>query len=170
MFAVVFFLLGLLGAVVRMQRRRLPWTVGHFANAWLLHFLFWGMGLGGVFSASGHLFASDYVASYVGWPTGNLFQLEVGFANLSFALPALLAFRHPTREFRLALGLVFSTFLVGAGIVHLIDIAESGNLAPGSFGPVLVFDFASPAIFWTLFAIVHGGRVGASPRAANAAA
>lgn len=152
MFALVFFLLGLLGAIVRMQRRRTAWRRDTFAEAWLLHFMFWGLGVGGAFAASGHLFHSDYVAGYVGWPAGNLFQLEVGFANLSFALPGLLAFRYPDRLFRLAVGIVFSTFLAGAGIVHLIDLARTGNVSPGNFGPVLVFDFVSPAVFWILFA------------------
>lgn len=38
-------------------------------------------GLGGFF---GHAFISDIVAESMGWPARNPFQLEVGFANLSF--------------------------------------------------------------------------------------
>jgi hypothetical protein len=39
-----------------------------------------GSGIGGFF---GHFFISDSVAESIGWPTGNPFQLEVGFANLA---------------------------------------------------------------------------------------
>src|SRR5215210_7515942 len=35
-----------------------------------------GSGIGGFF---GHVFISDSVAKSIGWPTGNPFQLEVGF-------------------------------------------------------------------------------------------
>jgi hypothetical protein len=38
-----------------------------------------GSGIGGFF---GHVFVSDPVAESIGWPTGNLLQLEVGMANL----------------------------------------------------------------------------------------
>jgi hypothetical protein len=39
-----------------------------------------GRGIGGFF---GHFFISDTVAKSIGWPTGNPFQLEVGFAGYS---------------------------------------------------------------------------------------
>lgn len=149
---LVFFALGILGGCVRMQRRGLAWSRANLAEALLLHLMFWDLGLGGVFSWSGHVFLSDRVAGYVGWPAGNPFQLEVGFANLAYALPGLLAFRCTDRGFRLATGLAFSTFLVGAGIVHLIDLNATGNVSPGNVGPVLVLDFVKPPFFWLLFA------------------
>jgi hypothetical protein len=42
-----------------------------------------GSGIGGFF---GHVFISDSVAESIGWPTGNPFQLEVGFANLAVGI------------------------------------------------------------------------------------
>src|SRR4029450_6049960 len=42
-----------------------------------------GSGIGGFF---GHFFISDSVAKSIGWPTGNPFQLEVGFANLAIGI------------------------------------------------------------------------------------
>ena len=45
-----------------------------------------GSGIGGFF---GHFFISDSVAKSIGWPTGNLFQLEVRFANLAIGIPGL---------------------------------------------------------------------------------
>src|SRR5215207_6591762 len=47
-----------------------------------------GGGIGGFF---GHFFISDSVAESIGWPTGNPFQLEVGFANLAIGI---LGIRH----------------------------------------------------------------------------
>lgn len=152
MHAIVFFLCGLLGGCVRMQRSGLAWSRANVADALLLHVTFWSLGIGGLFSFTGHVFASDLVAGYVGWPAGNPFQLEVGFANLGLGLAGLLAFRHPERGFRLALGIVASAFLAGAGGVHLADLRATGNLQPGNFGPVLWLDFLLPLVYWGLFA------------------
>jgi hypothetical protein len=152
MHSLVFFALGVVGGCVHLQRRGLRWERANIAEALLLHIMFWSLGLGGLFSWFGHVFASDYVASYVGWPAGNPFQLEVGFANLAFALPGLLAFHFTDRGFRLATGLAFSAFLIGAGIVHVLDVNATGNMNPGNVGLVLLLDFVGPLTFWLLFA------------------
>src|SRR5215218_9617042 len=47
-----------------------------------------GSGIGGFF---GHFFISDLVAESVGWPKGNPFQLEVGFANLVLGILGIVA-------------------------------------------------------------------------------
>jgi hypothetical protein len=47
-----------------------------------------GSGVGGFF---GHFFISDSVAESIGWPTGNPFQLEVGFANLAVGILGIVA-------------------------------------------------------------------------------
>jgi hypothetical protein len=47
-----------------------------------------GSGIGGFF---GHFFISDSVAELIGWPTGNPFQLEVGFANLAISILGIVA-------------------------------------------------------------------------------
>lgn len=53
-----------------------------------------GSGIGGFF---GHFFISDSVAKSIGWPTGNLFQLEVGFANLAIGILGIIANGPPRR-------------------------------------------------------------------------
>ncbi len=79
----------------------------------------------------GHFFASDLVAEAIGWPTGSPFQLEMGFANLAFGVLAAMAVgrRDGFREATVIGGAILS---VGAFIVHMIDIAQTGNLAPGN--------------------------------------
>ena len=47
-----------------------------------------GSGIGGFF---GHFFLSDTVAQSIGWPKGNPFQLEVGFANLAVGILGIVA-------------------------------------------------------------------------------
>ncbi len=87
-----------------------------------------GSGIGGFFA---HFFLADLVAESIGWPVGSPFQLEIAFANLAVGTLGILAVgrRDGTREAAVVAATIFS---VGATIVHLIDIAATGNLAPGN--------------------------------------
>ncbi len=87
-----------------------------------------GSGIGGFVA---HVFLSDDIADSIGWPTGSPFQLEVGFANLAIGiLGAVAAGRRD--GFREATVIAVTVFGVGATVVHLLDIRETGNLAPGN--------------------------------------
>ncbi len=87
-----------------------------------------GSGIGNFFA---HFFMSDIVAESIGWPAGNPFQLEVAFANLALGVLGILAVgrRDGTRE---ATVIAVTIFSLGATVVHLMDIAATGNLAPGN--------------------------------------
>jgi 4-amino-4-deoxy-L-arabinose transferase-like glycosyltransferase len=87
-----------------------------------------GSGIGGFF---GHVFISDPVAESIGWPTGNLFQLEVGMANLALGILGILAMSRRD-GFREATVIAATVVGIGATLVHGIDIIDSGNLAPGN--------------------------------------
>jgi hypothetical protein len=47
-------------------------------------------------------------------------------------------------------------FLIGAGIIHIVDIMGKGNLAPGNAGPILVTDFLTPVVILVLLALASG--------------
>jgi len=85
-------------------------------------------GLGGAF---GHLFLSDLIAEGVGWPVGSPFQLEMGFANLALGILGIMAISRRD-GFRTATIVAVTVVGVGATTVHLMDIAATGNLAPGN--------------------------------------
>ena len=87
-----------------------------------------GSGIGNFFA---HFFLSDLVAESIGWPAGSPFQLEVAFANLAMGLMGILAVsrRDGARE---ATVIAVTVFSLGATVVHLMDIAATGNLAPGN--------------------------------------
>jgi 4-amino-4-deoxy-L-arabinose transferase-like glycosyltransferase len=87
-----------------------------------------GSGIGGFF---GHFFISDSVAESIGWPTGNPFQLEVGFANLAVGILGIVAMSRRD-GFREATVIAATVSSVGATVVHVMDVIESGNLAPGN--------------------------------------
>jgi 4-amino-4-deoxy-L-arabinose transferase-like glycosyltransferase len=87
-----------------------------------------GSGIGGFF---GHVFISDTVADSIGWPTGNPFQLEVGMANLAVGILGIVAMGRRD-GFREATVIAVTVLGVGATVVHVMDVIESGNLAPGN--------------------------------------
>ena len=87
-----------------------------------------GSGLGGFF---GHFFISDSVEESIDWPIGNPFQLEVGFANLAVGILGIVATGRRD-GFREATVIAVTVFGVGATVVHVMDVVESGNLAPGN--------------------------------------
>lgn len=87
-----------------------------------------GSGIGGFF---GHLFLSDQVAEAVGWPAGSPFQLEMGFANLVIGVLGIIAVGRRD-GFREATVIAVTILGVGATIVHILDIINTGNLAPGN--------------------------------------
>ncbi|MGD2079394.1 MAG: hypothetical protein PVH18_13505 [Chloroflexota bacterium] len=87
-----------------------------------------GSGIGGFIS---HFFLSNAVAESIGWQAGSPFQLEIAFANLALGV---LGFAAVGRRdgFREATVIAATIFSVGAALVHIMDLAESGNLAPGN--------------------------------------
>lgn len=87
-----------------------------------------GTGFGGFIA---HVFISDEIAESIGWELGSPFQLEVGFANLAIGLLGAIAAERRD-GFREATVIAASVFAVGATFVHVQDILESGNLAPGN--------------------------------------
>ena len=87
-----------------------------------------GSGIGGFF---GHFFISDTVAQSIGWPKGNPFQLEVGFANLALGVLGIVAMGRRD-GFREATVVAVTVLGVGATVVHIMDMIQTGNLAPGN--------------------------------------
>jgi hypothetical protein len=137
-------------AGVAIWRAPLPMLRG-FAVDRLLRYLFlFPLGLQGLWAFVGHVFFAEQAAASIGW-ANTPFQYEVGVANLGLGLASIYAaFRG--FEARFAVAIVAACFLIGAGVIHIVDIVARGNLAPGNAGPILVTDFLTPiAIFVLLF-------------------
>jgi hypothetical protein len=128
------FLYTLLPLLTAALLTRLDRQVSNHAQIWELYLLYLfalgvaGSGIGGFF---GHLFLSDIVAESIGWETGSPFQLEMGFANLALGILGLVATGRRD-GFREATVMAVVVIGFGATIVHLIDILQTGNLAPGN--------------------------------------
>jgi len=93
------------------------------------------VGLSGIFAGFGHIFNGPEVANQIGWGAGSPFQTEVGICNISFGLLGFLCLRFKG-EFRAATAIGWAIFLIGAGVLHLQEVIQSGNLAPYNLGMI----------------------------------
>ncbi len=124
-------LLPLLLATGHMLLDRQAITPARRIEIFIIYLLAISVGANGLSGAFGHLFLSDLIAEGVGWPAGSPFQLEMGFANLLVGLLGLMAIGRRD-GFRTAAILATTVLGAGATLVHLWDIASTGNLAPGN--------------------------------------
>lgn len=121
-------------------------------STFLLSLIVCTIGLQGLFSFFGHFFNSDAVAKGIGWPTGNPFQKEIAFTNLSMGILGILSiWIHG--DFWLATIIARSVFVWGAGYVHVQDLKEKGNVSSLNAGPVLYFDIFLPFVLIGLFVL-----------------
>jgi hypothetical protein len=110
----------------------------------------------GMFNVLSHtVFASDVAAS-IGWPAGNPFQTEVGFANLAIGIVGFACFWR--YDFWLPAVIAKAVFAGGAGLTHVLDLVRAGNLAPNNSGPILTWDFLLPVVMVTLYILARPAR------------
>jgi hypothetical protein len=122
-----------------------------FAIDRLLRYLFlFPLGLQGLWGFVGHVFFAEQAAASIGW-ANTPFQYEVGVANLGLGLAAIYA-AFKGFEARFAVAVAAAGFLMGAGVIHIVDIIGRGNFAPGNAGPILVTDFLTPIAILVLLA------------------
>ena len=101
------------------------------------------------------VFASEVAAS-IGWPAGNPFQTEVGFANLAIGIVSFACFWR--YDFWLPAVIAKSVFAWGAGLTHVLDTIGTGNVAPNNAGPILAWDFLLPVVMVALYILARPAR------------
>ena len=109
----------------------------------------------GMFNVVMHTVFANSVAASIGWPAGNPFQTEVAFANLAIGIVGFACFWR--YDFWLPAAVAKSVFAWGAGLTHVLDMAETGNVAPNNVGPILVWDFLLPVVIIALFILSPTG-------------
>ena len=141
----IFILITIVAALLNLFLSKQPKTINRIFEVFLVWFLFIMIGIGCIWAFIGHVFMSNFVATSIGWPAGNPFQLEVGVANLAFGILGILSIKIRD-NFLLATVIAASIFLLGAGIVHITNIMQTGNMAPGNAGFALLIDILIPVV------------------------
>jgi len=101
------------------------------AEVYLIYLFMLGVAASGLSGFFGHVFTPDAVAESIDWPKGSPFQQEMGFANLALGVLGLIAAGRRD-GFREATVIAVTIVGVGATVVHVTDILQEGNLAPGN--------------------------------------
>jgi hypothetical protein len=141
----IFILITLIGAVLHLFLSKAPKTKNRVFEVFLLWFLLIIVGIGSIWAFIGHVFMSNTIAAMIGWPAGNPFQLEVGIANLSYGILGILCWKFRD-NFQTATVIAISVFYFGAAYVHIVNIMQTGNMAPGNAGYALYIDILIPII------------------------
>ncbi|WP_158968033.1 DUF6790 family protein [Chachezhania sediminis] len=108
-------------------------------TAWMLAV---SLGLSSLWSAFGHLTASEMVAKSIGWATSP-FQLEIGWANLGIGLGAIAA-AVLGRDAAIAITIMACCFLWGAAKVHTDEMIREKNFSINNAGPIYFWDILTP--------------------------
>ncbi len=123
---------------------------GHWTHIILTNLLIYGVGAQALGFAFGHLFKADIIAEYIGWPKGNPFQQEVGLANLGIGTLGVCCGWFDN-GFWLATIIVFTIFMWGCAVGHILEQIKNRNKERGNAGFVFYWDILMPLvliIFW----------------------
>jgi hypothetical protein len=141
----IFLMVTLIGAFLHLFLSKTPKTKNRIFEVFLLWFLVIIVGIGSIWAFMGHIFMSNMVAAAIGWPAGSPFQLEVGIANLSYGILGLLCWKFRD-NFWTATVIALSTFYLGDAYVHVVNMMQTGNMAPGNAGYALYMDILIPIV------------------------
>ena len=147
-FCVTMFVLAIVVATANtLARRGTP--QGNFSEQFLRWFSFFAIGITGLYTFAGHVFAPQESARLIGWEDSP-FQLEVGTASLGFGLVGLLAFR---KDYGLRLAAIVgpACFMWGAAAAHIYQMITQHNFAPGNAGVMFWMGVLLPPYGLVLF-------------------
>jgi len=112
------------------------------------------VGLTGLLGAYGHLFMGERIAKSIGWHSGSLFQVELGYCSLGMGLLGVMCFWYRD-NFWLATIVFTTAFLVGAALVHIKEMVQKGNFNPGN-AITTIPDILIPITLFILWFLVKG--------------
>ncbi len=109
---------------------------------------------GWMFIVSGlmHTKYAEKTAALIGWKT-NGFQYELGFVSFGLGGAGIYASLHGVESW-VTMAIPTSTFLVFAGVNHVIEMVRDRNFNPGNTF-VCISDFGLPISIWALLLASH---------------
>ncbi len=128
----------------------------HADQGWAVNALRWMLYLpaGWMFLVSGlmHTKWAKSTAAMIGWET-NGFQYELGFVSFGAGLAGIYASLHGPQAW-MAVAIPVTTFLVFAGVNHVVEMVRDHNMNPGNTF-VCISDFGLPISLWALLFAAH---------------
>jgi hypothetical protein len=148
-FFVVLLFIAILTSIAKIRRARLsrrPFSASYIVWGELLFYVY---GLANIYSGYFHAYDGDMVAASIGWQNSP-FQYELGWFEIGYGLTALMSLRR-RYDFRLAMTLPYSIFLLAAAAQHIDLMRRQHNYAPNNAGLILwLGDIAIPLVMLLL--------------------
>lgn len=142
--------IALIGATIKVVRKKGEKKASYVLKIYLLWLIAWGIGVGGLLGFAAHSLVADNTAMYIGWLPGSPFQFEIAIANLAMAVLGFMCIWLDD-QFWLATIVSSTVFFWGAAYGHIKDMMINGNYAPGNAGAPLYMDLIAPAVLLILF-------------------
>jgi hypothetical protein len=142
----VVFVLALVGATLH---RSIPQSAERYLS-WILL----SMGVEGLWAGLTHVLFPETAAHFIGWQTSP-FQFEIGIADISLGVVALLAYWRPL-AFKAAVVTFSFVFYIGLAIGHIRQVVLTGDMSPGNVGLLLALTIIKPLL---LVALLIGAKI-----------
>ncbi len=134
---------GLVAATVHLLLSREPRTRARVIDTLLVYSLAFQVGVVGLLLGFiPHVFFADRTAESIGWPTGSPFQLEVGIHDGAWGVLGFLCI-WIRGGFRVATGLGWAMFMLGAAAGHVYQALVHGDFAEYNFWMIFVDGFVA---------------------------
>ena len=157
MFQVVFILLALVAAAVHLalssQSRSSGTAIG---KTFLLHLLFFYVGLMGLLTAYAHVFRPIQTSASIGWSTSP-YEYEVGMADLTVGVLGVLCV-WIRGNFWLATAIANAVWLLGDAVGHIRQMVINNNHSANNAGIFLAAEIVAPVVI-LLLALCYANRV-----------
>ncbi len=144
-FFLIFLIVAIATSVAKIRRARIRRRP--ISNSYVLwgELLFYVYGLATIYSGVLHAYAGPMVATAIGWQNSP-FQYELGWFEIGYGATALLSLWRGY-QFRLAVTLPYSIFLLAAAAQHIDQMQRRHNYAPNNAGLILwLGDIAIPLV------------------------
>lgn len=138
------------GASIHLKVSHKPRVPGRTQEVFLVWFLGWTVGIGGVIGFMEHWLSPVQTAELIGWKNSP-FQYEVAIANLVPGVLGLLCLRYRDRWFWLATIIAESIWYLGDAAGHVWQWTARGNTAQGNIGGPFWGDVLTPVILILLY-------------------
>jgi len=159
MFNLFFALLAVVAASIHLLFSSKRRSSAHaIAATYLIYFLFFYVGVMGVFTACAHVFRPMQTSASIGWATSP-YEYEVGMADLTVGVLGILCL-WLRGNFWLATAIANAVWLLGDAIGHLREVTLHNNHAANNSGIFLYAEVITPLLI--LFLALYNHRTSSS--------
>lgn len=164
MTGIIIILISFIAAGIHLLVSGKPRTRGRVVDILLVYSLVFQVGvIGFLFGLIPHVFFADRTAESIGWATGSPFQFEVGIHDGAWGVLGFLCIWFKG-GFRVATGLGWAMFMLGAASGHVYQAVAHGDLAEYNFLMIFVDGFVAVLLPLLLYLDYRWNRqTGAAP-------